>query len=138
MLCSLPSTCCLCRATTLQSLNADVISLHSTSTLTWQQNRCDSARFCAISLRHFCLLHTTSLSMFFTLCLLTTQTKSLPPSHKIVAYSIPFIITSTFAENVIQFLTSTPLRLAFTPPSLIDFHPTIPYFNFNYFYVIND
>ena len=86
-----------------------------------------SMRFRAILynfLSLFCLLHTTSLSMFFTLYLLTTQTKSLPPSHKIVVYFIPFIITSTFAENVIQLPTSTPFSLAFTPQLLLILRPT--------------
>ena len=79
----------------------------------------------------FCLLHTTFIStpfshFHFPRCFslstpLTTQIKSLPPSHKIVAHFIPVIIPATFIQNVIRFPTSTPFQLAFTPHSLIDF-----------------
>ena len=75
-------------------------------TSTCQQNRCDSARFCAISFRHF--VYSTPLlsahpsvilphnfshnykivfpSTFFTLCLLITQVETLPPSHKLSSH----------------------------------------------------
>ena len=94
----------------------------------------------------FCLLQTTFISTpFVLLCLttfptniklffprrfllstpLTTQTKTLPQPHKLSPIYFNYIITSTFAEIVIQFPTSTPLRLHSTPPSIIDFRPTI-------------
>ena len=56
--------------------------------------------------------------------LLTTQTKTLPQPHKLSSINFNYIIPVTFAENAIRFPTSTPLRLASTPPPIIDFRPT--------------
>ena len=60
MLCSLSSTCCYCLATrshhSVQLLSPFIpfhSSQHTTFAPTCQQNRSNSARFCAISLRHF-------------------------------------------------------------------------------------
>ena len=96
LLCSLPSSCCYCIATTRPSFSANVISLLSTSTSTCQQNRSIWRDF----LCHFHCSHSTCLlphhilistpfshfhfpSTFSTVCLLTTQIKTLPPSHKL-------------------------------------------------------
>ena len=62
-------------------------------------------------------------STFFSLCLLTTQIKSLPLSHKMSSIYFNYIIPATFTEIVIQFPTSTPLLLASTPPLLLIFAP---------------
>ena len=120
---------------------------HTTFTSTCQQNRSIWCDF----LRHF-VIHKplvistpfvpTAIKLFFPRRFslsapLTTQTKSLPPSHKMSSIYFNYIIPATFAKIVIQLPTSTPLRLTSTPPSLIDFRPTIPYFNFNYLDVIS-
>ena len=101
-LCSLASHCCLCLATPLPSCNATVISVskhtpHSHSNLPTKSLQI--APFSTSS--HFtCLLHTTFLSAhpsfhfalqlfpstFFTLCLLITQIKTLPPSLKLSSH----------------------------------------------------
>ena len=62
-------------------------------------------------------------STFFSLCLLTTQIKSLPPSHKMSSIYFNYIISATFTEIVIQLPTSTQLLLASTPPLLLIFAP---------------
>ena len=103
LLCSLAFHCCYCLATTLPSFSAIVISHTPLSLPTSQQNCPISVPFCAISyatcllLHHFLSAHPSLYfaaqqipkhkivfpSTFFTLCLLTTQIKSLPPSHKL-------------------------------------------------------
>ena len=101
-------------------------------------NKIDPNRSVCTSSHSTCLLHTTFLSAhpsfrsalqlfpstFFILCLLITQTKTLLPSHKIATYFVPNKTPVTFSQNVIQFSTSTPLRLPSTPQLFIDFRPT--------------
>ena len=126
LLCSLSSTCCYCLATPLPSFSATVISLpflfqitHTTFTPTCQQNRSFSARFAQFPfatclLPHHFYQHTLrpilphnfshNRKLFFPRRFLlstplTTQTELLPPSHKIVVYCAPNIITSTFTSN---------------------------------------
>ena len=62
-------------------------------------------------------------STFSPLCPSNHTNQNAASITQIATYSEPNIITSTFTENAIQFPTSTPLRLASTPPSLIDFRP---------------
>ena len=137
MLCSLSSTCCYCLATTLPSRSADVISLTPLSLQLVNKIAPFGAISFAILLFPTPLLsaHPSSIlphnfshnhkivfpSTFFSLCLLTTQIKSLPPSHKMSSTYFNYIIPATFTEIVIQFPTSTPLQLASTHQRLIDF-----------------
>ena len=148
MLCSLLFHCCLCLATPLPPHNVTVIpfpNLHTLhSTLTCRQNRCDPARFCTFSVAilftpHHFYQHTLHFTLplnkfpnrklffprrFLHSTLLTTQTKTLLQPHRLSPICFNYIIPATFAENAIQFPTSTPLRLPSTPPSIIDFRPT--------------
>ena len=132
---SIPTTQCNCYSVPKLT--------HTPLTPTYRQNRCDSARFCAFPFAilftpyHFYqhTLHSTlplnkfpNIKLFFPRRFLlsiplTTQTRTLLQPHKLSSIYFNYIIPATFAENVIRFPTSTPLRLPSTPPSIIDFRP---------------
>ena len=152
-LCSLPSTCCYCLATPLPSCSAAVIlstpfhsSQHTTFAPTRQQNRCNSARFCAISHRHFVYsitLLSAHPSFYFA--------SQLFPQLHFVNAVVKLLFPSTFfslcrsnhanqfaastTQNVIHLLHSynirhfhikssfsSPLRLDFSSPSTPQFY----------------
>ena len=68
----------------------------------FQQNRCNSARFCENSLRHFCSLHTTFISTPFILLCLTTFPTIIKLFSLDVFHSLPPNHTNQIAAPIIQ------------------------------------
>ena len=140
MLCSLLFHCCLYRATPFPSLNVIVIPFPNSHTPLPLQlvDKIDAILhdfaqfpFAILFTPYHFYQHTLRFTLpnnfshnhklffprrFLHSTPLTTQIRLLLPSHKIVNYFVPNIIASTFTQNVIQLPTSTPLRLASTPP----------------------
>ena len=121
LLCSLPSHCCYCLATPFPSFSATVTPFPTRTHPTFIQlvDKIDAIprdfvqipfailftpyHFYQHTLR-FTLPHNFSHNhkLFFPRCFLlstplTTQTKTLPPSHKIATYFVPNIIPVTFS-----------------------------------------
>ena len=137
LLCSLSFHRCYCLATTLPSFSAIVISHTPLPFKTCQQIvpfPSVFAQFLTLFVIHdttfistsFALLclstFPTNIKLFFPRpfllsALLTTQTKTLPQSHKLSSIYFNYIIFATFSQTVIYFPTSTPLQLFSTPPS---------------------